>query len=94
MVPARTSRGWRGLAARWVRLEVGVVLTGDGLVVDAGPEGVHVRAGRGVTGTTGRAIQIGTTGATPVRDGIAHPREIKRWAWYRHTEPWRPVLPG
>ncbi|WP_224387620.1 hypothetical protein [Pseudonocardia sp. ICBG1293] len=64
------------------------------LVVDAGPDGVHVRAGRGVTGATGRAIQIGTTGATPVRDGVAHPREIKRWAWYRHTEPWRPVLPA
>ncbi|MEJ8279716.1 hypothetical protein [Pseudonocardia spirodelae] len=64
------------------------------LVVDAGPEGVHVRGGRGVTAATGRAIQIGTTGATPVRDGVAHPREIKRWAWYRHTEPWRPVLPG
>lgn len=64
------------------------------LVVDAGPEGVQVRPGRGVTGATGRAIQIGTTGATPVRDGVPHPREIKRWAWYKHTEPWRPVLPG
>ncbi|MEJ8281162.1 hypothetical protein [Pseudonocardia spirodelae] len=35
--PAPAARGWRGLAARWVRLEVGVVLDGDGLVVDAGP---------------------------------------------------------
>lgn len=35
--PAPAARGWRGLAARWVRLEVGVVLSGDGLVVDAGP---------------------------------------------------------
>ncbi|MER5674944.1 hypothetical protein [Pseudonocardia alni] len=35
--PAPAARGWRGLAARWVRLEVGVVVTGDGLVVDAGP---------------------------------------------------------
>lgn len=64
------------------------------LVVEAGPQGVRVPAGRGVTAATGRAIQIGTTGATPVRDGEPHPREIKRWAWYRHTEPWHPVLPA
>ncbi|MBO4241565.1 hypothetical protein, partial [Pseudonocardia alni] len=41
--PAPAARGWRGLAARWVRLEVGVVLTGDGLVVDAGPEAEPAR---------------------------------------------------
>lgn len=35
--PAPAARGWRGLAARWVRLEVAVALTDDGLVVDAGP---------------------------------------------------------
>jgi hypothetical protein len=64
------------------------------LVVDAGPDGVRVPGGRGVTAARGRAIQIGTTGATPVRDGEPHPREIRRWAWYRHTEPWHPVLPG
>ncbi|ALL78437.1 hypothetical protein AD006_06425 [Pseudonocardia sp. EC080610-09] len=64
------------------------------LVVDAGPDGVRIRGGRGVTAAQGRAIQIGTTGATPVRDGEPHPREIRRWAWYRHTEPWNPVLPG
>ncbi|MEQ3552171.1 hypothetical protein WIS52_16990 [Pseudonocardia nematodicida] len=63
------------------------------LVVEAGPDGVVVRGGKGVRATTGRAIQIGTTGATPVRDGVRYPREIKRWAWYRHTEPWYPVLP-
>ncbi|ANY09994.1 hypothetical protein [Pseudonocardia sp. HH130630-07] len=63
------------------------------LVVDAGPDGVRVRSGRGVTAATGRAVQIGTTGATPVRDGEPYPRETKRWAWYRHTEPWNPVLP-
>lgn len=64
------------------------------LVVDAGPDGVHVRRGRGVAAATGRAVQIGTTGARPVRDGEPHPREVTRWAWYRHTEPWHPVLPG
>ncbi|GAA1388183.1 hypothetical protein GCM10009613_25160 [Pseudonocardia kongjuensis] len=64
------------------------------LVVEAGPGGVRVRGGRGVTATTGRAIQIGSTGSTPVRDGEPYPRPVKRWAWYQHTEPWHPVLPA
>lgn len=63
------------------------------LVVDAGPDGVVVHRGRGVRAATGRAIQIGSTGATPVRDGTPYAREIRRWAWYRHTEPWHLVLP-
>ncbi|MFP5069147.1 hypothetical protein ACLFMI_05725 [Pseudonocardia nantongensis] len=62
------------------------------LVVDAGPGGVVVHRGRGVRAATGRAIQIGSTGATPVRDGVPYSREIRRWAWYRHTEPWHLVL--
>jgi hypothetical protein len=36
--PSVTARGWRGLAARWVRLGVTVVRDGDRLVVDAGEE--------------------------------------------------------
>lgn len=36
--PSVTARGWRGLAARWVRLGVTIVRDGDGLVVDAGEE--------------------------------------------------------
>ncbi|MEU6700290.1 hypothetical protein [Pseudonocardia sp. NPDC046786] len=36
--PAPSARGWRGLAARWVRIEVTVARDGDRLVVDAGPE--------------------------------------------------------
>jgi hypothetical protein len=36
--PSVTARGWRGLAARWVRLGVTVVQDGDGLVVDVGEE--------------------------------------------------------
>lgn len=38
--PSVTARGWRGLAARWVRLGVTVVLDGERLVVDAGEETV------------------------------------------------------
>ncbi|MEV1294929.1 hypothetical protein [Pseudonocardia sp. NPDC049635] len=35
--PAPSARGWRGLAARWVRIEVTVARQDDRLVVDAGP---------------------------------------------------------
>lgn len=35
--PAVSARGWRGLAARWMRVEVSVVRDGDRLVVDARP---------------------------------------------------------
>ncbi|MFP5072336.1 hypothetical protein ACLFMI_22060 [Pseudonocardia nantongensis] len=35
--PAVSARGWRGLAARWMRVQVSVARDGDRLVVDAGP---------------------------------------------------------
>lgn len=37
---------------------------------------------------TGRAVQIGTTGAVLVRDGIPAPREVNRTTFYRHTKGW------
>lgn len=37
---------------------------------------------------TGRAAQLGTTGARVIRDGIAGPREVKRSTYYRHTTGW------
>lgn len=37
--PAASARGWRGLAARWVRIEVTVARVDARLVVDAGPAG-------------------------------------------------------
>lgn len=37
---------------------------------------------------TGRAVQLGTTGAVVVRDGVPAPREVKRSTWYRHTTGW------
>jgi len=37
---------------------------------------------------TGRAVQLGTTGARVVRDGVELPREAKRSAFYRHTTGW------
>lgn len=37
---------------------------------------------------TGRAVQLGTTGARVVRDGVPAPREVKRSAFYRHVTGW------
>jgi len=36
----------------------------------------------------GRAVQLGTTGARVVRDGVEAPREVKRTTLYRHTTGW------
>lgn len=37
---------------------------------------------------TGRAAQLGTTGAVVVRDGVKASRPVKRSTFYRHTEGW------
>jgi hypothetical protein len=37
---------------------------------------------------TGRAAQLGTTGARVERDGVPGPREVKRSTFYRHTQGW------
>ena len=37
---------------------------------------------------SGRAAQLGTTGARVLRDGVAGPREVKRSTFYRHTTGW------
>jgi hypothetical protein len=37
---------------------------------------------------TGRAAQLGTTGARVTRDGVPAPRVVKRSTFYRHTEGW------
>ncbi|OBF24445.1 peptidase M50 [Mycobacterium kubicae] len=36
----------------------------------------------------GRAAQLGTTGATVVRDGVAGGRPVRRSTFYRHIEGW------
>lgn len=40
---------------------------------------------------TGRAAQLGTTGALVVRDGVAGPRPLRRSTFYRHTQGWLAV---
>jgi hypothetical protein len=39
----------------------------------------------------GRAFQIGCEPATAEHDGITHPRPVRRWTWYRHTEDLRAI---
>lgn len=42
----------------------------------------------------GRALQLGLdpeAPARPILDGVTHPRSIRRWSWYRHTEDLRLV---
>ncbi|MGI8814345.1 MAG: hypothetical protein ACR2G2_03380 [Pseudonocardia sp.] len=66
-------------------------------VTPAAPEGVAVRAARvGMLGlrsasAVGRAVQVGCLSAGVLIDGVAHPRPVTRWTWYRHTEPLRLV---
>ena len=40
---------------------------------------------------TGRAAQLGTTGALVVRDGVAASRPVRRSTFYRHTQGWLAV---
>ena len=37
---------------------------------------------------TGRAAQLGTTGARVTRDGVASERTVKRSTFYRHVKGW------
>jgi hypothetical protein len=40
---------------------------------------------------TGRAAQLGTTGALVLRDGVAGARPVRRSTFYRHTQGWSRV---
>ncbi len=40
----------------------------------------------------GRAAQLGTPGATVIRDGVPAPRTVRRSTFYRNTEGWLKVL--
>jgi len=45
---------------------------------------------RGMSGrwVTGRAAQLGTTGAVVTRDGVGEPRPVRRSTFYRHIKGW------
>ncbi|HXV94592.1 MAG TPA: hypothetical protein VD813_14905 [Pseudonocardia sp.] len=55
---------------------------------------VPIRASAGWGSARGRAVQVGGMPFTVVSDGVAHPREVRRWAWYRHVGDWLLVRPG
>jgi hypothetical protein len=68
-------------AGRWGRAP-------DGGVRPVSPT---ARSGRG--SAAGRAVQLGCLPATLLHDGVAHPRPVTRWAWYRHVADWLLVRP-
>jgi hypothetical protein len=60
------------------------------------PVGIQVRVSTGtlrrrVRAAHGRALQIGCLETTVTCDGVEHPRPVKRWTWYKHTEDLRLV---
>ena len=63
-----------------VRIEPTTALPGLRATVSAGPFQRRWLAGR--------AVQLGTTGARVVRDGVEGPREVTRSTFYRHTTGW------
>jgi len=67
--PPVTARGWRGLAARWVRLGVTVVRDGDRPVVDVGEETVDDPAREVPTGATPARPRRATDDPTLDADG-------------------------
>ncbi|WP_433266482.1 hypothetical protein ACQPZF_40970 [Actinosynnema sp. CS-041913] len=46
---------------------------------------------RKVRTTEGRAFQLGCLPVQVTLDGVAHPRPMGKWTWYRHTEDLRLV---
>jgi len=66
---------------RAVRVEPTAQLPGLRAAVLTGP----LRPRRWVSG---RAAQLGTTGAVVVRDGVAAARPLRRSTFYRHTQGW------
>jgi hypothetical protein len=71
--------GLRGIAVRAGRLR----RPPDGRTRPVPPT---APAGRG--SAVGRAVQVGCEPATVELDGVAHPRPVRRWSWYRHTADW------
>lgn len=59
-----------------------------GLVVRVTERGLLRRK---VATLRGRAVQFGCDPVVPTRDGVAYPRPMSRWTWYRHTADLRAV---
>ncbi|MEU5696032.1 hypothetical protein [Actinosynnema sp. NPDC020468] len=77
-----------------------VVLRGQASRIEVVPDrelGLVVRVvnkrllGSKVKTTAGRAFQLGCLPVEVRSDGVAHPRPMGKWTWYRHTEDLRLV---
>jgi hypothetical protein len=81
----------------------GEAVVDDAVLFDGDVTGIRIESTPGMPGLratvlsgrmrprqwlTGRAVQIGTTGAVLVRDGVAAPREVNRSTFYRHPKGW------
>lgn len=90
-------------AAEWLPVEGEQLLHGEAVVDDtvlfngdvdgvrieptAALPGLRARVTRG-RWVTGRAVQLGTTGAAVVRDGVPAARSVRRSTFYRNPEGW------
>ena len=63
---------------------------------DTGGPGLAVKVVKGAffkrpVDFSARAFQLGCLPTRPVSDGVASPRAVSKWTWYRHTEDLRLV---
>jgi hypothetical protein len=79
----------------------GEAVVDDTVLFDGDVAGVRIEPTTGLPGlrarvvrrgfggwVTGRAAQLGTTGAVVARDGVRAARPVRRSTFYRHTEGW------
>ncbi|OBH05017.1 peptidase M50 [Mycobacterium sp. E1747] len=92
--------------ARWVPPDHAPFIRGEAVVDDtvlfdgdvpavsieptAAPPGLRAKVGRR-RWVAGRAVQLGSTGVTVVRDGVPAPRPARRSTFYRNVEGWLAV---
>ena len=81
------------LLVRPTREGIAVRASRTGRPPDGRTRAVPPRAPAGRGSAVGRAVQLGGAAFSPVLDGVAHPRPVTRWAWYRHTADWLFVTP-
>ena len=89
-------------AAEWTGGPLrGEAIVDDTVLFDGDVAGVRIEPTRAMPGlraavtgratrrwVAGRAAQLGTPGATVIRDGVVAPRPVRRSTFYRHTEGW------
>ncbi|KWX21859.1 hypothetical protein AFM11_23735 [Mycolicibacterium wolinskyi] len=91
---------WRGLDGAPLH---GEAVVDDAVLFDGDAPGVRIEPtlsqpglraavlsarGRPRGWVSGRAAQLGTTGARVIRDGVPAARQVRRSTFYRHTEGW------